>query len=262
LNFEAGTTQTIVGTLTLLGTNGDLIILRSTITGDHWFIDPQGTRSISFVDVRDSYNVNTMIDPPNSVNSGNNVNWFFPPEPAIDHAVIDNNPVIILIQIFVPFAEAGIGDGINISDWQNGFSGGFNSLSWEEGEWLYSKDIYSSGKYRTIAVLMEGNIVFGPYDDRGLLADQATVIHPGQRRIMEGEVGGKMLYFGFDFERAEEAQKDDFDTEIYLAGTYKTTVRAIKGLFDVIPYDKEDVYYDKTNVIRSGEFAIQLRDIR
>jgi hypothetical protein len=262
LNFEAGKTQIVIGTVTLVGSSGNVLTLRSTVDGTQWLIDPQGARNISYVDVKDSNNINTMINPPNSIDSGNNINWFFPPETTIDHAVIDNNPVIILMQIFVPFAEAGIGDNININDWQNGFNGGFNSLSWQEGDWPYSKNLYNPGKYRTIAVLVEGNIVFGPYDDRGLLADQAIMIHPGQRRIMEGEVGEKMIYLGFDFARAEETEKDDFSAGVYLPGTYRTTVKSYEGVFQVIPYDARKIYYKKADIIKSGEVSIQIRDIK
>lgn len=77
LSFEAGKKQTVVGTLTLTGSSGNLILLRSTVAGTQWSVDPQGTRNISFVDVKDSNNVNTtIIDPSNSVDNGNNTNWF------------------------------------------------------------------------------------------------------------------------------------------------------------------------------------------
>jgi hypothetical protein len=52
-------------------------------------IDPQGDRDVSSVDVQDSYNINSqVINPSNSIDSGNNINWFIenggtpePPEP-------------------------------------------------------------------------------------------------------------------------------------------------------------------------------------
>ncbi|HEX4925728.1 MAG TPA: Ig-like domain-containing protein, partial [Bdellovibrionales bacterium] len=63
LSFEAGSTQTIVNTLTLNGAAGQLLSLRSTADGTQWSINPQGTRTISYVDVKDSNNVNaTAID--------------------------------------------------------------------------------------------------------------------------------------------------------------------------------------------------------
>jgi filamentous hemagglutinin family protein len=76
LTFTAGTTQTIAGTLTLTGTSGNLIVLRSSSTGNQWSINPQSTRSVSYVDVKDSNNTNaTSITATNSTNSGNNTNW-------------------------------------------------------------------------------------------------------------------------------------------------------------------------------------------
>jgi hypothetical protein len=77
LVFDAGATETITGTLTLTGAAGSLITLRSSVTGSQWNIDPQGTVNVSYVDVKDSKNLNSrIISPANSVNSGNNTNWF------------------------------------------------------------------------------------------------------------------------------------------------------------------------------------------
>jgi len=79
LNFEAGKRQTISNTLTLNGASGNNLVLRSTESGTQWEIDPQGTRDVSYVDVKDSKNVNsTAISASNSTNSGNNTNWSIP----------------------------------------------------------------------------------------------------------------------------------------------------------------------------------------
>lgn len=78
LNFEAGKTQTITNNLTLNGTGGGFLALRSTFADSYWYIDPQGTRNISFVDVKDSNNSNiVIIVPVDSVDSLNNINWSF-----------------------------------------------------------------------------------------------------------------------------------------------------------------------------------------
>ena len=78
LYFEAGSTQTILNSLTLQGASGNLLLLRSTSGGSYWYIDPQGTQNISFVDIRDSYNLSfTNIITTNSVDSGNNNNVSF-----------------------------------------------------------------------------------------------------------------------------------------------------------------------------------------
>ena len=73
LYFEAGSTQTILNSLTLQGADGNLLSLRSTLSGSFWYIDPQGTRNVLFVDIRDLYNRSfTSIVTLNSQDSGNN----------------------------------------------------------------------------------------------------------------------------------------------------------------------------------------------
>jgi hypothetical protein len=92
LTFGAGTTQTILNELTLEGTqsaSAQFLSLRSYTTGTAWSIDPQGTRNISLIDVRDSNNVNTTAIEPQGkmLNSGNNTNWTFDttaPTPIMD----------------------------------------------------------------------------------------------------------------------------------------------------------------------------------
>ncbi|MCK4945018.1 MAG: hypothetical protein KAS59_02020, partial [Alphaproteobacteria bacterium] len=77
LQFEAGETKTIEGTLTLTGETGNLITLKSTSDSTQWDIDPQGTIDVSYVDVKDSNNINGIdIIPLSSIDSGNNLNWF------------------------------------------------------------------------------------------------------------------------------------------------------------------------------------------
>jgi len=78
LYFEAGSTQTILNNLTFQGADGNLLSLRSTEDGSYWYIDPQGTRNISYVDIKDMYNINFVhIIVLNSVDSGNNTNVSF-----------------------------------------------------------------------------------------------------------------------------------------------------------------------------------------
>lgn len=78
LYFNASTLQTVANTLTLQGASNNPLNLRSTATGTQWRIDPQGSRTVGYLDVRDSYNTNaTYINAVNtsSVDSGNNYNW-------------------------------------------------------------------------------------------------------------------------------------------------------------------------------------------
>ena len=81
LTFAAGTTQTIAGTMDLEGAVDNLLSLRSSVSDTQWNIDPQGTRTIGYLDVKDSNNTNaTAITAGgfNITNSGNNTNWNFP----------------------------------------------------------------------------------------------------------------------------------------------------------------------------------------
>ncbi len=85
LTFNATETQTITGTMLLQGASGQLLSLRSSSFGNQWQIDPQGVRTIAFLDVQDSNNINaTAIDATgtNSVDSGNNTNWIFVATPT------------------------------------------------------------------------------------------------------------------------------------------------------------------------------------
>ncbi len=78
LTFGAGTTQTILGALTLQGASGQLLSLRSSSTGTQWRIDVQGTSTLRFLDVKDSNNINvTGLTGLDSTNSLNNTNWTF-----------------------------------------------------------------------------------------------------------------------------------------------------------------------------------------
>lgn len=84
LTFPASTTQTMVGTTTLQGASGALLSLRSSSTDTQWLFDPQGTRSISYVNVKDSQNTNAtkIVTAGNNItDAGNNTGWSFNPDP-------------------------------------------------------------------------------------------------------------------------------------------------------------------------------------
>lgn len=84
LIFENASTTTVLGELKLQGQQDNLLVLKSSTNGNQWNIDPQGTRSISYADVKDSNNINpTAIITTNSLDSGNNINWQFP-QPPVD----------------------------------------------------------------------------------------------------------------------------------------------------------------------------------
>ena len=81
LSFEENKTQTISGTLTITGSSGHLIILRAVDTVPastlRWKINPLSAMNVSYVDVKDSESLASLpINPPDSIDSGNNIKWF------------------------------------------------------------------------------------------------------------------------------------------------------------------------------------------
>jgi hypothetical protein len=83
LTFEAGFTETIVGTVTLTGAGGNLLNLRSSIEDTPWnfTVNAGATKDISYVDVKDSDASGSdatqkPINPTYSVDSGNCIDWF------------------------------------------------------------------------------------------------------------------------------------------------------------------------------------------
>ncbi len=72
---------TVAGTLKLVGVGETARLkLRSSTSGASWEIDPQGTRVLEHLDVKNSHNVNTTAINAygtDSVDSGGNINWLF-----------------------------------------------------------------------------------------------------------------------------------------------------------------------------------------
>ncbi len=86
LTFAAGSTTTVAATLTLQGAIGQRLSLRSSSPGTAWYIDPQATRTIAWLDIMDSHNQNALdIDAGarNILPSGNNVKWLFDEAPMV-----------------------------------------------------------------------------------------------------------------------------------------------------------------------------------
>lgn len=80
LTFDAGYTQTITGTLTLQGFADSILNLISSVSGTRWNINPT-TRSLSYLNVTDSYNTNsspiTAYNMTSISDGGNNSGWQF-----------------------------------------------------------------------------------------------------------------------------------------------------------------------------------------
>ena len=76
LTVQAGSLQTVNGTLTLRGASAcALLSLRSTSAGATWGVNPTGARSVNNVDVKDAFNTNTTLIAAGGVDSGNNTRW-------------------------------------------------------------------------------------------------------------------------------------------------------------------------------------------
>jgi hypothetical protein len=81
ITFTAGDTQTIAS-LTLTGTSGNLITLRSSSGGTVWNTNiTSGT--VSYADVKDGNNTGTDTTTSNSTDSGNNTSWGFNVAPVV-----------------------------------------------------------------------------------------------------------------------------------------------------------------------------------
>jgi CSLREA domain-containing protein len=77
-NFAAGSNTGVTNTLTLSGAAGNVLALRSTVSGTQWNLNASSPQSAGYVDVKDSNaGFGSAITATNSINSGNNINWIF-----------------------------------------------------------------------------------------------------------------------------------------------------------------------------------------
>lgn len=88
ITFTAASTQTVNGLLTLTGTSGNLLVLRSSSNNSAWFLNVAGTSSVDYVSVRDSdasggNAITHAVAASRSVNVANNVNWSFNVAPTV-----------------------------------------------------------------------------------------------------------------------------------------------------------------------------------
>lgn len=83
LTFEAGKTQTVTNNLILTGVSGQLLSLESSSPGTQWNLNPSGTYSLGYLTVKDGNNLaSSLLSPSNSVDNGDNLNWFPPYKPT------------------------------------------------------------------------------------------------------------------------------------------------------------------------------------
>ncbi len=82
LTFAATTTQTITNHFALSGATSNLLSLRTNVSGVQAKINPSGTRSTSYLDVKDNNNTAFLIMScaVGCVDGGNTINWFTGPQ--------------------------------------------------------------------------------------------------------------------------------------------------------------------------------------
>ncbi|RMD51624.1 LamG domain-containing protein, partial [Candidatus Parcubacteria bacterium] len=88
LDFAAGSTQTVNGTLTLTGSSGNLLTLRSSSAGSTWTINANAISNFDYLDVKDSVaggNAAPFDPGANSIDSGNNSGWSFNEPPVVTY---------------------------------------------------------------------------------------------------------------------------------------------------------------------------------
>ena len=96
--FSAGSTQTIRTFLSLSGTAGSLLTLRSTLSGAESTFDCWGGYSVDFIDVEDIHASPNAIAPgPNSVTGANTPGWELFAVPALTFSAI---AVLMLITLW------------------------------------------------------------------------------------------------------------------------------------------------------------------
>ncbi|MDD5089940.1 MAG: hypothetical protein PHQ23_03395, partial [Candidatus Wallbacteria bacterium] len=77
LTFAMGSTQTVQGTLTVTGTSGNLVFLRSSGAGPYTLDFPNGTQAVSYADLQYCTAGTNSGAAIRSQDSGNNNNWIF-----------------------------------------------------------------------------------------------------------------------------------------------------------------------------------------
>jgi hypothetical protein len=208
VQFEAGSTETVTGTLTITGEAGNLITLRSITSGSQWKLDPQGTRSISYVDVKDSWNIHsTVINPSHSIDSGNNTNWFLVvllTSTDIEQSTKATDTTSTTeVALASQTAEASISENISLAEGEELVSTTeaktsskevtpkapeYESLFLCAGTDSRYQKCYAQGKYHTVVIVFAGKVVVGPYDEQGLKEEKLITLTRGQRITQEAQV--------------------------------------------------------------------------
>jgi hypothetical protein len=83
-SLMAGSTQTVTGSLNLVGAAGNLLAIQSTLASSEAFIDLQGSHFTDYVDVQDNHAIGSPITYGSSSQVGpNTVGWIYVAVPAL-----------------------------------------------------------------------------------------------------------------------------------------------------------------------------------
>lgn len=232
LQFEQLGTTTITGTLTLTGQSGNLIRLRSSVEGIWWHINSQGTRSVSYVDVKDSKNTNSqVIDPSSSTDSGNNINWF---------VVIEVPETEVEVQPDLPEPEAP--EDIEIEAPEEVDS---------DGEVVIESSEEETSSEVVVQITEEEESV-----------EDATVEEESEEETTEESTLIETLEEEVASEETPEGEKNYFTNlggdaryykSFYRDGMYCTTVMVYEGEVKVYPYNEDGPKYDEAVTLTTGE---------
>ncbi|NQT23406.1 MAG: hypothetical protein HQ579_08245, partial [Candidatus Omnitrophica bacterium] len=246
IQFEAGSTKNVSGTLTLKGEDGtdNYVVLRSTEDGQQWNINPSGARDVNYVDIQDSVNLGAPIDPPTAIDRGNNVNWWTdndaPEPPPLPELINDKRP------IRPPFPEPSE-ETLGIPE--DGF------VFYEEKEDT-KKYGYAAGKYRTVIIVYEGKVVVAlPYD-------KELELNPGDSATFEGEIkGARLKVYGFNFAIIDDEPEKLYKRR-YIPGMYQATIMSIDGKFYIFSYNDKGPDYSNGIIINTGETIVRNEDVK
>lgn len=217
LTFEAGSTQVVMGTLTLQGAPGDLLALRSSNPGDQWAISSLGFRAVSYVDVQDGFNASaSVMNAAHSADSGNDTNWLiFSGSSPNQTPVAANDTYFLSAGQVLNIAAAGLllndsdanGDTLTVDSTpaQNA-AHGVLTLS-GNGSFTYAPDVGYSGfdsfAYRVTDLSGASSIGFV---NVGVFAVPPTVWSLSQTTVAEGAAGLTLTISGNNFLATSEIQ--------------------------------------------------------
>lgn len=147
LTFQANKTQIIAGGLTLEGALNNLLRLRSSSNGTQWNINPQGTRTIQYLSVRDSNNTNAAAMAVNGFNitdATNNTNWgFASEEPALSLTALSPDPNSDSTPTLTGTANDDVGTVALVEYQMDGTGGAWTSCTAQDGTFDELSEIFS-----------------------------------------------------------------------------------------------------------------------